>query len=111
MENTNLRYSETHPTPPKNKGGYSAVLLARIQKPLAKDLYYKNISQKEIAKQLGITEKTVGRWAKEWRQSKTIEADTIANFKNRLLEMSIDKTTPMQDVVNLMLVIEQLETT
>lgn len=111
MENTNFGYNETQPTPTINKGGYSAVIFARMQKPLAKDLYLKNISQKEIAKQLGVTEKTVGRWAKDWRQSKTTEADTIDNFKKRLLEMSIDKTTPMQDVVNLMLVIEQLETT
>lgn len=96
----------TQPTPATNKA-------RQPHKPLEKSealqLLKTGLTQKEVSERVGVTEKTVGNWAKEYRHAQKIEADTLANLKNRLLEMSIDKTTPIQDIVNLLLVIEQLE--
>jgi transposase len=108
--NVNYGYNEAHPTAPINKGGRPNTNKSNEQKALAYNLYFRNISQKEIGKQLGITEKTIGKWAKEWRQADTVKADTLANLEKRLLAMTSDNTTPIVDIKSLVYVIQQLKT-
>ena len=108
--NVNFGYNETQSqADTNNNGGRKSFEQTKQLKAMGRELFNKNLMQKTIAKMIGVTEKTVGVWAREWKQSKTIESETLSNLKNRLLALSIDKMTPIQDIVNLMLVIEQLE--
>jgi hypothetical protein len=111
MENVNYGYNEIQPVVPINKGGRGSANKFNNQKKkaLAYNLYCRNISQKSIGKQLGIGEKTIGNWAKLWKQSQSIEIDTLANLKSRLLTMSNDSTTPIVDIKNLVSIIQILE--
>lgn len=110
MENVNRGYAETQPTPLINKGGRPNANVQNEKKALAYNLFCRNITRKEIAKQLSVGEKTIGYWAKEWTKPKTVEALTIANLKARLLAMTIDNATPIGDMKSLISVIQQLET-
>ncbi|MBB1192602.1 hypothetical protein DNC80_02830 [Flavobacterium sp. SOK18b] len=112
MKNVNYGYNEAQPveTLTNKKGGRPTLKQTILQKAKALELYKMDLTQKEIGEKLGITEKTIGKWSKEWKQAQTIETTTLANLKNRLLAMSIDKTTPIVDIKNLILVIQQLET-
>ncbi|ELY2016207.1 helix-turn-helix domain-containing protein [Flavobacterium psychrophilum] len=108
--NINYGYNEAHPTAPINKVGRKGQSTRKaIEKSEAIQLLKTGLTQKEVSERVGVTEKTLGKWAKECHHAQKIEADTLANLKNRLLALSIDKTTPIQDIVSLMLVIEQLE--
>lgn len=109
MKNVNFGYNETQPTTQSNKGGRPTANKTRQQKEIAHNLYKKNISQKEIAKQLNTTEKTICKWAKEWKEAKTIEFNTITNLKKRLLEMTTDEQTSITDIKNLVSIIQQFE--
>jgi predicted transcriptional regulator len=114
MEKTNFGYSETQPTETqitktKSKGGRLQNEKYNLQNKLAYDLYCRNLNQKEISKQLGITPKTVSKWAKIWKQTRSIEKETLANLKSRLLEMTNNKTTPITEIKNLVSVIMTLE--
>jgi DNA-binding transcriptional regulator LsrR (DeoR family) len=110
MENVNYGYNEAHPTVTINKGGRPNINKTNEQKALAYNLYFKNINQKEIGKQLGISEKTISKWAKDWKESKTVKTDTIDNLEKRLLTMTNDSTTPIADIKSLVYVIQQLKT-
>ncbi|MDD2674126.1 MAG: hypothetical protein PHF81_04540 [Flavobacterium sp.] len=109
MKNVNYGYNEAQPVAPVNKGGRPNVNKSNELKALAYNLYFRNITQKEIGKQLGISEKTIGNWAKEWKELRVTEATTITNLKNRLLEMTTDKNTSVVDIKNMVSIIQQLE--
>lgn len=111
MKNVNYGYNEAQPveTLTSKKSGRPTLKQTIVQKAKALELYKMDLSQKEISEKLGITEKTIGKWSKVWKQADTIEITTLANLKNRLLEMSTNKETPVVDIKNLISVIQQLE--
>ena len=72
-------------------------------------LYRKGLNQRQIAKQEGLTEKTVGLWLKSQKQSKKYNLENIEALEERLKILVNDKTTPIQDIKDLTNIIKQLE--
>lgn len=111
MKKVNYGYNEAHPeTETIKKGGRPPLKQTILQKAKALELYKLDFTQKQISEKIGVGEKTIGKWAKDWKQAQSVEATTLTNLKNRLLEMSINKATPIVDIKNLISVIQQLET-
>lgn len=110
MENVNHGYNETQPNDQiKKERRKGQPIKKTTEKIEAIQLLKTGLSQKEISERVGVTEKTVSKWAKECKEAQMIEITTLANLKNRLLEMSTDKATPIVDIKNLISVIQQLE--
>lgn len=107
MKNVNYGYNETHPTAPLDKVGRQRTKTA--EKLEAIQLLKTGLTQKEVSERVGVTEKTLGKWAKECHHAQKIEADTLTNLKNRLFAITGDKTTPIVDIKNLVSIIQQLE--
>lgn len=111
MNTVNYGYNETHPTAPIKKSGRKGQPIKKTDEKIeAIQLLKTGLSQKEVSERVGVTEKTLGKWAKECKESQKIEADTLANLKSRLLTMTTDNTTPIVDIKNLVSIIQQLET-
>ncbi len=72
-------------------------------------LYRKGLNQRQIAKQEGLTEKTVGLWLKSQKQSKKNNLANLEALEERLKILVNDKTTPIQDIKDLTAIIKQLE--
>jgi transposase len=72
-------------------------------------LYRKGLNQRQIAKQEGLTEKTVGLWLKSQKQSKKDNLANLEALEERLKILVNDKTTPIQDIKDLTTIIKQLE--
>lgn len=108
--NVNYGYNEAHPTAPINKTGRKGQPQRKtIEKSEAIQLLKTGLTQKEVSERVGVTEKTLGKWAKECHHAQKIEADTLTNLKNRLLTMTSDNTTPIVDIKNIVSIIQQLE--
>ena len=111
MKNVNYGYKEAQPEAETiKKGGRPPLKQTILQKAKALELYKLDLTQKQISEKLGVGEKTIGKWAKDWKQAQTLETTTLTNLKNRLLEMSTNKATSIVDIKNLISVIHQLET-
>jgi transposase-like protein len=112
MKTVNYGYNESQPQAETiNKGGRMTSEQSNELKALAYQLYLQKINQKSIGKMIGVTEKTVGKWAREWKQSQNINTETIANLKARLLKLTADPMTPIADIKSLVWIIQQVETT
>ena len=72
-------------------------------------LYQKGLNQKEISKETGLTEKTVGVWLKEVKLKKESNKIAIDNLEVRLSELLQDKNTPTKSIKDIVLSIEKLE--
>jgi predicted DNA-binding protein (UPF0251 family) len=111
MNNVNYGYNEAYPTAPINKVGRKGQPTRKaIEKTEAIQLLKTGLTQKEVSERVGVTEKTLGKWAKECHNAQKIEADTLTNLKNRLLAITSDNTTPIVDIKNLVSIIKRLET-
>lgn len=111
MNTVNYGYIEAHPTAPIKKQGRKGQPIKKTDEKIeAIQLLKTGLSQKEVSERVGVTEKTLSKWAKECKESQKIEADTLANLKSRLLTMTTDNTTPIVDIKNIVSIIQQLET-
>lgn len=72
-------------------------------------LYRNGLNQRQIARQEGLTEKTVGLWLKSQKQSKKTNLENIEALEERLKILINDKTTPIQNIKDLTSIIKQLE--
>lgn len=72
-------------------------------------LYKQNYQQKDIAKKLNVTETTITKWLKEIKQKTKENNDTIVKLQNRLDAMLEDKNTPIIDLYNITIAIQNLE--
>lgn len=72
-------------------------------------LYKQNYQQKDIAKKLNVTETTITKWLKEIKQKTKENNDTIVKLQNRLNSMLEDKNTPIIDLCNITIAIQNLE--
>lgn len=72
-------------------------------------LYKQNYQQKDIAKKLNVTETTITKWLKEIKQKTKENNDTIVKLQNRLNSMLEDKNTPIIDLYNITIAIQNLE--
>lgn len=73
------------------------------------ELYQKGFNQKEISKNIGITEKTVGVWLKELKLKKESNKVAIDRLEIRLSELLSDENTPTENIKDIVLSIEKLE--
>jgi predicted transcriptional regulator len=73
------------------------------------ELYRKGFNQKEISKNIGITEKTVGVWLKELKLKKENNKVAIDRLEIRLSELISDKNTPTKNIKDVVSSIEKLE--
>jgi transposase len=83
----------------------------RKEKQEAIKLLRTGITQKEVSKNVGVNEKTMSIWAREWKQEAVLDNRSIANLKNRLFETSANIDTPTEALKNLVWCIKQLEKT
>lgn len=81
------------------------------QKSKAFALYGTMTTRKEIAQKVGVTEKTLRGWFKEWEQKEALSKQTIENLKRKLDAISLDPNTPVQDIKDLVWCISQLSKT
>ena len=110
MKNVNFGYNETQPQPETiNKGGRMNTEQSNELKAVAYQLYLQKINQKSISQMIGVGEKTISKWTKVWKQSRTVKEETIDNLKARLLKLSADPTTPIVDIKSLVWIIQQVE--
>ena len=110
MKKVNFGYNETQPQAETiNKGGRMNAEQSNELKAVAYQLYLQKINQKSISQMIGVGEKTVGKWAKVWKQSRTVKEETIDNLKARLLKLTADSTTPIADIKSLVWIIQQVE--
>lgn len=72
-------------------------------------LYKQNYQQKDIAKKLNVTETTITKWLKEIKQEEKANKVTITKLQNRLDAMIEDKNTPIIDLYNITIAIQNLE--
>lgn len=111
MKNVNYGYNESQPQAETiNKGGRMTKEQSNDLKAVALQLFLQNLEQKTISQMIGVTEKTVGKWAKEWRQSRSTKAETLANLNTRLLKLTADPMTPINDIKSLVWIIQQVGT-
>lgn len=111
MKKVNFGYNETQPQAETiNKGGRKPAEQLNELKAVAFKLYMQQVSQKAIGQMIGITEKTIGVWAKEWKQARTTKAETLANLNTRLLKLTADPLTPIADLKSLVWILQQIAT-
>jgi predicted transcriptional regulator len=88
-------------------------MIMRQKKPLEKkkalQLINQGHSQKDIAIKLNVSEKTVGKWAAEWRYIDNQKNESIKNLTIRLNELSLNKDSKISDIKDLVLCIKELE--
>lgn len=72
-------------------------------------LHKKGYFQKDIAKIVKVTEKTVGVWLKPIRKEEKQKRDTIVNLYSRLNELSKNPDTLLQELEELTQIIKNLE--
>ncbi len=77
--------------------------------PKVLDLYSKNLNQKQISLQLGLTEKTVGNWLKEIKKLKTFNTDRLEELQTKLKELLQDENSSTDDIKNITIAITKLE--
>lgn len=110
MKNVNFGYNETQPQPETiNKIGRMTSEKSNELKAIALQLFLQQLEQKTISQMTGVGVKTIGKWAKEWKQSRTTKTKTIRNLNARLLTMTADPTTPIDDIKSLVWTIQQLD--
>ncbi len=71
--------------------------------------YQKKATQKDIARQFGLTEKTVGSWLKEHKAKLSNNKESIKELRTRLKYLLNDRTAQSEDIKNLTIAIEKLE--
>lgn len=84
--------------------------MKRVRKPQekkqAKALFLKgNITKKEIAQRVGVQEKTIGNWTKEWDAKRSGLLVAVNNCFNRLNEKLAD---PQADPNEIKILVETL---
>jgi hypothetical protein len=110
MKNVNFGYNETQPQAETiNKIGRMTTEKSNELKAIALQLYIQQLEQKTISQMTGVGVKTIGKWAKEWKQSRNTKAETLKNLNARLLTMTADLTTPIDDIKSLVWTIQQLD--
>ncbi len=73
------------------------------------NLYSEGLNQKEIAFKIGLTEKTVGNWLKNVKQSEASNSERLVELENKLKELLQDKSSSTADIKNITIAIKQLE--
>lgn len=74
------------------------------------NLYNSGLSQKQISKNIGVTEKTVGVWLSELKVKIDTNQEAINKLEIRLNELLSNSYTPTQSIKDIVLSIEKLET-
>jgi|SRR5690554_650262 len=88
--------------------------MTKTQKPNEKQtaeyLYHKGaLTQKQIAKKVGVTEKTLSRWAKSWKPRKSGLSEAVINCINRLNDKLKDPKATAYEIKTLTDTLETLE--
>lgn len=111
MKKVNYGYNEAHPEAEtiKKAGRKGQPTRKALEKTEAIQLLKTGLTQKEVSTRVGVTEKTLGKWAKEHYKANKIEATTLANLKMRLFNASGDAGTTSEVIKNLVWSIQQLE--
>lgn len=74
----------------------------------ALELLDKGYEQKQVAQIVGVTEKTVGNWAKKYRTSLKLSKSNITLLETRLNTMLQDPKAKTTDIKNLVLSLNTL---
>lgn len=72
-------------------------------------LYRKKVSNKAIAEEVGVTEKTVASWLKDFKDLETEIKENIKALDKRLKIMLENPNTPTEQIRDITLSIETLE--
>ena len=72
-------------------------------------LYGKGFNQKEIALKIGVTEKTVGNWLRDVKESEVDNTASLKKLENKLKKLLQDKSSSTEDIKNITIAIKQLE--
>lgn len=78
------------------------------QKSKAFALYGTTKTQKEIANQIGVSDKTISKWFKEWGKQELLSKQILENFQRKLETISLDPSTPVQDIKDMVWCISQI---
>lgn len=76
----------------------------KLEKIEAFELYKQGFNQKEVAQKVGVTEKTLGQWVKDWKST----TKAIANLKRRLMELT-EQNAPIEQIKQVSDIIKQLK--
>jgi transposase len=79
------------------------------EKKQALELIKLGKSQKEIAKTVKVTEKTVGLWTLEWRTINNNKLESIRNLNARLKELTANKEASIDEIKDLIATVTELE--
>lgn len=74
---------------------------SRIKQSKAIELAKQGLTQKEIAKQLGISEKTSGKWLSSLKEDKTIQTNILRLFDKQLTKMLKTETPNVSEIERL----------
>lgn len=107
--NTKQKWEEMQedkkPTSTKIKSGRKSPYQSAILQKQSIELAKQGLSNKQIASKLNISANTITAYLKGYK----VKAETLANLKARLLELSQNKNTPTAELKNISSVIWQLE--
>lgn len=73
------------------------------------NLHDKNVNQKQIALQLGLSQKTVGHWLKDIKQLKIANTERLKELEDKLKGLLQDKQCSTEDIKNITIAIANLE--
>ncbi|MCJ1808891.1 helix-turn-helix domain-containing protein [Flavobacterium covae] len=83
----------------------------KVRKRLALDLLNnEELTQKEVALRVGVTQKTVSDWVKRWELLDSEKRETITQLRKGLKSMSMDVRTKTNEIESLTNSILKLET-
>lgn len=64
-------------------------------------LFTTGMTRKEVSTTVGVSQKTAGQWFKTWKQETENVHKSIKNIKARLLQLTANENTPVQDIKDL----------
>lgn len=72
-------------------------------------LFEKGLMQKEIAKKLGVTEKTIGNWLKPYKELHENKMESLKNLNVRLQELTKNPETSIDEIERVNQLIKDLQ--
>lgn len=84
-------------------------MVKRKEKIEVLQLINNGYTQKEAAKRLNVSEKTVGKWVSDHKAIDDNKFETIKNLTTRLNKLSSDKDSKPSDIMYLILCIKEIE--
>jgi uncharacterized protein YjcR len=81
----------------------------RLEKTQAIKMFTEGQTRKAIAQKIGVHPKTIANWVNGIVIKESVKKETLKNLQLRLLALSKDTQTPIEDINQLIICIKKLE--